>query len=101
MPDLRPDLPDPRQLCGIPHRELPLTPPDLSAPVDVYYDWVDACDAVAKDAAPDKELVPARLLRGAHGDDDIAETTERDDKYDDDDGFVVDDEGEDDFGDKD
>jgi hypothetical protein len=67
----------------------------------VYYDWVDACDAVAKDAAPDKELVPARLLRGAHGDDDIAETTERDDKYDDDDGFVVDDEGEDDFGDKD
>jgi transcription elongation factor Elf1 len=24
---------------------------DLSAPVDVYADWVDACDAVAKEAA--------------------------------------------------
>jgi transcription elongation factor Elf1 len=24
---------------------------DLSAPVDVYADWVDACDAVAKQAA--------------------------------------------------
>lgn len=24
---------------------------DLSAAVDVYSDWVDACDAVAKDAA--------------------------------------------------
>lgn len=22
---------------------------DLSAPVDIYYDWVDACDAVMKD----------------------------------------------------
>lgn len=28
-----------------------LTLPDLSAPVDVYADWVDACDAVAKEAA--------------------------------------------------
>lgn len=26
-------------------------PTDLSAPVDVYSDWVDACDAVAKDTA--------------------------------------------------
>lgn len=25
--------------------------PDLSAAVDVYSDWVDACDTVAKDAA--------------------------------------------------
>lgn len=25
--------------------------PDLSAAVDVYSDWVDACDAVAKDTA--------------------------------------------------
>jgi hypothetical protein len=25
--------------------------PDLSAPVDVYYDWVDAADEVAKDNA--------------------------------------------------
>lgn len=24
---------------------------DLSAPVDVYADWIDACDAVAKEAA--------------------------------------------------
>ena len=26
----------------------------LSAPVDVYADWIDACDAVAKDAASGK-----------------------------------------------
>lgn len=26
-------------------------PPGLSAPIDVYSDWVDACDAVAQDAA--------------------------------------------------
>jgi transcription elongation factor Elf1 len=24
---------------------------DLSAPVDVYYDWVDACDKIAKEGA--------------------------------------------------
>lgn len=29
----------------------PATSLDLSAAVDVYSDWVDACDAVAKDAA--------------------------------------------------
>lgn len=27
------------------------TASDLSAPVDVYSEWIDACDAVAKDAA--------------------------------------------------
>ena len=28
-----------------------MPPLDLSAGVDVYSDWIDACDAVAKDAA--------------------------------------------------
>ena len=29
---------------------------DLSAPVDVYSDWIDACDAVAKDAVTTAEV---------------------------------------------
>jgi transcription elongation factor Elf1 len=29
-----------------------LTRKDLSAGVDVYADWIDACDAVAKEAGP-------------------------------------------------
>lgn len=33
---------------------------DLSAAVDVYSDWVDACDAVAKDAAHGYEERDAR-----------------------------------------
>lgn len=33
---------------------------DLSAAVDVYSDWVDACDAVAKDAAHGHEDRDAR-----------------------------------------
>jgi len=76
----------------------------LSAPVDVYYDWVDACDAVAKEAGPDKEAISPRLLRGGGGPGDdahIAAATGRADKYDDEDGFVVADEGEDDFVDED
>ena len=28
-----------------------LRPPDLSAAVDVYSEWIDACDQVAKEAA--------------------------------------------------
>lgn len=32
--------------------------PDLSAAVDVYSDWVDACDAVAKNTANQYESAP-------------------------------------------
>lgn len=32
--------------------------PDLSQPVDVYSDWIDACDAVAKDTAATGANVP-------------------------------------------
>jgi hypothetical protein len=43
----------------------------LSAPVDVYYDWVDACEAVAKEHAAeggDPDDVPApRQSRTAMG----------------------------------
>jgi len=67
----------------------------LSAPVDVYYDWVDACDAVAKEAGPDARsqdpLVSPRLARGGDGGRAGGDAAGRADKYDDQDGFVVDD----------
>lgn len=37
---------------------------DLSAPVDVYADWIDACDAVAKETAEAAAERPAH--RGQH-----------------------------------
>ncbi|KAJ5144131.1 uncharacterized protein N7515_002918 [Penicillium bovifimosum] len=38
----------------------------LSAPVDVYSDWVDACDAVAKDTANQYDPAPSQAgLRGS------------------------------------
>ena len=36
---------------------------DLSAPVDVYADWVDACDAVAKDAAASNTALQKSINR--------------------------------------
>lgn len=33
---------------------------DLSAAVDVYTDWIDACDAVAKETASGNARAPAR-----------------------------------------
>ena len=36
---------------------------DLSAAVDVYSDWVDACDAVAKDTATKYEESDVRVRR--------------------------------------
>jgi transcription elongation factor Elf1 len=38
---------------------------DLSAAVDVYSDWIDACDAVAKDAAGGEGPSAGRLGRPA------------------------------------
>jgi transcription elongation factor Elf1 len=38
----------------------------LSAAVDVYSDWVDACDAVAKDAANKYEESDAHGLRSSN-----------------------------------
>jgi hypothetical protein len=69
----------------------------------VYYDWVDACDAVAKEArgGKDKEPVPPRLLRGGGGPGDENEVLETTERYDDDDGFVVDDEPDAEFGEDD
>ncbi|KAL5433678.1 hypothetical protein PMIN07_012414 [Paraphaeosphaeria minitans] len=37
---------------------------DLSAPVDVYSDWVDACDAVAKEAAAANTSISRPVNRG-------------------------------------
>jgi len=42
---------------------LTLCTADLSAAVDVYSDWVDACDAVAKDAANKYEERDTRGMR--------------------------------------
>jgi len=44
----------------------------LSAPVDVYSDWIDACDAVAKDA-----VVGDEVNGGSNTAEDIAVDTER------------------------
>ena len=64
---------------------------DLSASVDVYADWVDACDAVAKegddggDLAP--ERAPARRSSGAAGKGDADDDDNDDDIMGDEDGM--------------
>ncbi|KAF2669189.1 Elf1-domain-containing protein [Microthyrium microscopicum] len=78
----------------------------ISAPVDVYYDWVDACEAAAKEDAGDADeaevSVPrSRLLGGRPG---RAKSVDEDEEETEDggkggygaekDGFVVDDEEE-------
>ncbi|CAG8033033.1 unnamed protein product [Penicillium salamii] len=57
---------------------------DLSAPVDVYSDWVDACDAVAKDTADQYDAPSTSQPRGV-GKHDIPEETGHGDAYPDDD----------------
>lgn len=58
---------------------------DLSQAVDVYSDWIDACDAVAKEAASGMSRAPpAGAHRGALDDEPTIE----------DDGFIEDDEGD-------
>ncbi|CAG8033908.1 unnamed protein product [Penicillium salamii] len=56
----------------------------LSAPVDVYSDWVDACDAVAKDTADQYDAPSTSQPRGV-GKHDIPEETGHGDAYADDD----------------
>jgi transcription elongation factor Elf1 len=63
---------------------------DLTQPVDVYSDWIDACDAVAKDTAATATpaMPPAARQR-------LGNTSSRDaagDKYTTEDGFIEDDE---------
>lgn len=36
---------------------------DLTQPIDVHYDWIDACDAVAKDQASAGEDLPLPAAR--------------------------------------
>jgi len=70
----------------------------LSAPVDVYYDWVDACDAVEKEhgegAVPASKAPPGAAASGRVAGGAAAEEDDEDD------GFIVDDEmdGEGGFG---
>ena len=71
---------------------------DLSAAVDVYADWIDACDAVAKDAArKDDQGASSRVQdSGRYGD--LLLGIEREDDL----GVIVDDdlnEGEGDYDD--
>ncbi|CAG8894735.1 unnamed protein product [Penicillium egyptiacum] len=57
----------------------------LSAPVDVYSDWVDACDAVAKDTANQYDAPnPSQLGQRGISKQAIPEETGQDDGYDDD-----------------
>ncbi|CAI7642113.1 unnamed protein product [Penicillium glandicola] len=57
----------------------------LSAPVDVYSDWVDACDAVAKDTANQYDAPnPSQLGHRGISKQGIPEETGQGDSYDDD-----------------
>ncbi|KAJ6179152.1 hypothetical protein N7519_009613 [Penicillium mononematosum] len=57
----------------------------LSAPVDVYSDWVDACDAVAKDTANQYDAPnPSQSGQRGISKQAIPEETGQDDGYDDD-----------------
>ncbi|CDM28083.1 hypothetical protein DTO013E5_3991 [Penicillium roqueforti] len=57
----------------------------LSAPVDVYSDWVDACDAVAKDTANQYDApVSSHLGQRGISKQGISGETGQDDGYDDD-----------------
>ena len=61
--------------------------PDLSAPVDVYSDWIDACDAVAKeggDAGSDDGGNPYEQRAAVMGVDRGLATAGRADEYEDD-----------------
>jgi transcription elongation factor Elf1 len=65
---------------------------DLSAPVDVYSDWIDACDAVAKETGSSSNAPPTSSVRmmpqsqpSAHG-----EGPGGEDEYEKDDGFIDD-----------
>ena len=57
MQGLRPTIPDKHQLCVHSYQSMPARGKglsrisDLSGAVDVYSDWIDACDAVNKDTA--------------------------------------------------
>lgn len=71
----------------------------MSAGVDVYADWIDACDAVAKESAatagpkePYQGSGPARRAGAATAGGDDEEEEGGPDGYDGGDGFVVDDE---------
>ncbi|GAB7347971.1 hypothetical protein MBLNU459_g5474t1 [Dothideomycetes sp. NU459] len=71
----------------------------LSQAVDVYSDWVDACDAVAKDAADST----AKSNRDLYRDPNVPSRSqaERDDGATaEDDGFIDDDDAEADYGDE-
>ncbi|RDW70230.1 zinc beta-ribbon [Coleophoma crateriformis] len=73
----------------------------LSAAVDVYSEWVDACDAVAKEGGAGDDLAPARQMGSGRGIDRDRERESDNDIIDDDDdgaggyggdGIVADDE---------
>lgn len=65
-----------------------LLPVDLSAAVDVYSDWVDACDAVAKEGGDERgDIAPRVPVPGRPG---ISRA--RDEVDDEDDDAIIDDE---------
>lgn len=68
---------------------------DLSQPIDVYSEWIDACDAVAKDnpGSGGASIAPAtrqpQVAAASKGG-----AVASNDKYDTEDGFVEDDEAD-------
>ena len=93
---MRPNIPDRHQLyvrSDAAHSALTLFA-DLSAPVDVYSDWVDACDAVAKEAAAGSTRPATNTSRqpGLQSRKSLAAAEEEEGYEDDGDGFVENDE---------
>jgi hypothetical protein len=67
---------------------------DLSAAVDVYSDWVDACDAVAKEDGEERagKFAPSRAPASERPGTGRARDDEDDDDEDDDDADIMEDE---------
>ena len=65
---------------------------DLTQPVDVYSDWIDACDAVAKDQAVATPAMPPAIRQQAANASRNAGLATGDKYTAEDDGFLVDDE---------
>ena len=68
---------------------------DLTQPVDVYSDWIDACDAVAKDQATTTTSMPAPSFRQRHASASAQGGLAPGEKYTDEDAGFIDDEGAD------
>lgn len=67
---------------------------DLTQPVDVYSDWIDACDSVAKDQAT-TTTIPAPSFRQRHASSSARAGLAPGEKYTEEDAGFIDDEDDD------